>query len=128
MNRRDFMKGILAAACAPAIVKAENIMRINPRIIVPRDIATLAIMNSHGDILGCAPLELRRYSGGIELVQEPGKINLDGLDINIDKCGVAEYLGIRIPGFERQLIPVKLNQNRVIEDMTVQMVGDLVIS
>ena len=30
MNRRGFLKGILAAAMAPAIVKAENLMKIAP--------------------------------------------------------------------------------------------------
>lgn len=31
MNRRDFMKGILAACMAPAVVRAESLMHINPR-------------------------------------------------------------------------------------------------
>lgn len=35
MNRRDFMKGILAAGMAPAIVRAESLMPINSRILVP---------------------------------------------------------------------------------------------
>ncbi len=35
MNRRDFMKGILAAAVAPAFVRAESLMPINSRILVP---------------------------------------------------------------------------------------------
>lgn len=35
MNRRNFLQAMLAACAAPAIVKAENIMRINPRIITP---------------------------------------------------------------------------------------------
>lgn len=35
MKRRDFLKAMLACASAPAIVKANNIMRINPKIIMP---------------------------------------------------------------------------------------------
>ncbi len=35
MQRRSFMAAMLAAAAAPAIVRAGSIMRINPRIIVP---------------------------------------------------------------------------------------------
>lgn len=37
MKRRDFLKGILAAGVAPAVVKAENIMKIAvpPKILVP---------------------------------------------------------------------------------------------
>lgn len=31
MNRRGFLGGILAAACAPAIVRADSLMRIIPR-------------------------------------------------------------------------------------------------
>ena len=38
MNKRDFMKGILALGIAPAIVKAENLMRIaTPKIILYGD-------------------------------------------------------------------------------------------
>ena len=33
MNRRDFMKGILAAGIAPAICKAEWLMPVNSRIL-----------------------------------------------------------------------------------------------
>jgi hypothetical protein len=36
MHRRDFLKAMFAAAMAPAIVKAENIMRINSKILVPQ--------------------------------------------------------------------------------------------
>lgn len=38
MNRRGFLTGILAAACAPAIVRADSLMRIVPReaaIVLP---------------------------------------------------------------------------------------------
>lgn len=69
MDRRDFMKGILAAGVAPAIVKAENIMRINPQIIdtppskliLPpgvdlREVAELTIHSTDGRILGRVPL------------------------------------------------------------------------
>lgn len=35
MNRRGFLAGILAVGAAPAIVKAENIMRVSKRLIVP---------------------------------------------------------------------------------------------
>lgn len=39
MNRRGFLKAILAAGIAPAIVKAENIMRIQPqKIITPESV------------------------------------------------------------------------------------------
>jgi hypothetical protein len=42
MKRRDFLKGMLAASCAPAIVKAENIMRIavppEPAIVIGEDV------------------------------------------------------------------------------------------
>lgn len=31
MNRRSFLAGIFAAACAPAIVRADSLMRIVPR-------------------------------------------------------------------------------------------------
>lgn len=39
MNRRQFMQGILATACAPAIVRADSLMRIVARdttIVLPR--------------------------------------------------------------------------------------------
>ncbi|MGE0745283.1 MAG: hypothetical protein AB7K86_08550 [Rhodospirillales bacterium] len=35
MNRRNFMAGILAAATAPAFVRAGSLMRVDPRIVVP---------------------------------------------------------------------------------------------
>jgi hypothetical protein len=35
MNRRNFMAGILAACAAPAIVRVESLMVVNPTIIVP---------------------------------------------------------------------------------------------
>lgn len=39
MKRRDFIKGLGGLFLAPAIVKAENIMRINPvGVIMPRGI------------------------------------------------------------------------------------------
>ena len=38
MNRRNFLKGMLAAAAAPAIVKAENIMRVKPPEIIRQPI------------------------------------------------------------------------------------------
>ena len=47
MNRRDFMKGILAAGIAPAIVKAENLMRINPQLVdQARDLSHLKYARS----------------------------------------------------------------------------------
>ena len=73
MNRRDFMKGILAAGMAPAIVKAENIMRINPRglivqerkLIIPpgvdaAEVARLFIHANDGRILSQVPMQ---YAG-----------------------------------------------------------------
>ena len=38
MERRDFLKGMIVAAAAPAIVKAENIMRI----ATPREVRIVA--------------------------------------------------------------------------------------
>lgn len=35
ITRRGFLGAILAAGAAPAIVRAESIMRINPRLIAP---------------------------------------------------------------------------------------------
>lgn len=37
MNRRNFLAGIFAAACAPAIVRADSLMRIVPRgtVVLP---------------------------------------------------------------------------------------------
>lgn len=41
MNRRQFMQGILATACAPAIVRADSLMRIVARdttIVLPENL------------------------------------------------------------------------------------------
>jgi hypothetical protein len=35
MDRRGFLGGILALGAAPAIVRAESIMRISPQIVMP---------------------------------------------------------------------------------------------
>lgn len=35
MQRRGFLSAMLAAAAAPAFVRAGSLMRVNPRIIVP---------------------------------------------------------------------------------------------
>ena len=55
MNRRDFMKGILAAGMAPAICRAENLMQINSRVLVPRydlarDMWVLSVEDIHGNV------------------------------------------------------------------------------
>ena len=42
MNRRSFLSAILATACAPAIVRADSLMRI-----VPRDATFLPIPDRH---------------------------------------------------------------------------------
>ena len=50
MNRRSFLGSILAAAAAPAIVKAEALMRLAPqRVVVPAD--ALLGWNAGGDAL-----------------------------------------------------------------------------
>lgn len=36
MDKRSFMAAIFAASAAPAIVRAESIMRINPRIVASK--------------------------------------------------------------------------------------------
>ena len=58
MNRRDFMKGILAAGMAPAIVKAENIMRITPlerrNLWLPVS-GRIQIIGADGSVLGSEP-------------------------------------------------------------------------
>ncbi len=50
MNRRNFMAAILAGCAAPAIVKAGSIMRINPRIVAPRNVITVVAASVGGEI------------------------------------------------------------------------------
>jgi hypothetical protein len=73
MKRRDFLKAILATGMAPAIVKAENIMRIYvppekkiimpSALLTPEEITKEASMILQGSI-GISPLWVRDAKGG----------------------------------------------------------------
>lgn len=89
MNRRDFMKGILAVGMAPAIVKAENIMRINPdHLIVPKPVfagVDISSGQSRGTIvlLNNAGKALARMDIGFDWTEMLGKsINLDPMIVS----------------------------------------------
>ena len=45
MNRRDFLKAMSTLIATPAIVKADNIMRINPQILLPKKDIAIAESN-----------------------------------------------------------------------------------
>jgi hypothetical protein len=53
MERRDFLKGILAAGVAPAVVKAENLMKIYvpPEPDIYTNIVTIGEMSDNPDII-----------------------------------------------------------------------------
>lgn len=46
MNRRGFLAGILAAGAAPAIVRAEILMPLAPRIWVPAPLGVRGFVNA----------------------------------------------------------------------------------
>ena len=90
MNRRDFLKGmagILAAASAPAIVHAANIMPVRPLksgILVPAidigvsdySVARLVMYDINGKILGMSdPIEHWATQGGTAPVRESGVLD-----------------------------------------------------
>ena len=66
MNRRGFLGSILAACAAPAIVRADSLMRIVPR---ETEVITLAGDLIHGEI---GHLEGMRYVGSV-----PGSLSMD---------------------------------------------------
>lgn len=58
MDRRGFLRGILAAAAAPAIVRAGSLMRINPTLVPPPPLAPLFTCEI-GEISGFRFIESR---------------------------------------------------------------------
>lgn len=71
MNRRGFLGSILAAAAAPAVVKAASIMRINPDRIVTQRYAGY-------------PLEMQYHKDAdFQFVQVQATIEIDSYDPNI---------------------------------------------
>jgi hypothetical protein len=91
MNRRDFMKGILAAGMAPAIVKAENIMRINPRILtmdnnwgadfVP-DRSVAVLYDPYKRIIGWAPINQNKTFHEMRMAMLDGTIKASDLEVS----------------------------------------------
>jgi len=120
MNRRDFMKGILAAAMAPAIVKAENIMRINPRILtrdnnwgadfVP-DRSVAVLYDQHRDIIGWAPIDQKKTFHEMRMAMLDGSIKPSDLEISefnfhAQKSGIATRMELVDRAGEKKDLPV----------------------
>lgn len=88
MNRRDFMRGILATCAAPAIVRAESLMPVNSRILIPRR-----------DILLTGPSFLFLDNSGRILARCPIDIETGLLRSSIiEQCGLATSFEIRKDG------------------------------
>jgi hypothetical protein len=107
------MKGILVSGMAPAIVKAENIMRINPqriidtpptKLIIPpgagidlREVAELFIHSADGRILGRVPLgyDGAPYREGDDLTIRQMLKPLG--DMVIQETGLATHMVMEMP-------------------------------
>jgi hypothetical protein len=50
MHRRTFLKNAIILCSAPAVVRAESIMRINPELILPPKLMTIITEKKHPDI------------------------------------------------------------------------------
>ena len=62
MLRRSFLKGILLAGMAPAIVKAGSLMRINPEIIIaPANLDLKAFAEAADEFSGNKMLTIEEY-------------------------------------------------------------------
>lgn len=61
MNRRGFLGAMLAACAAPAIVRAESIMRIAAPEIIVSDVA--AIVSQYEALYGFTAMEIGRIEG-----------------------------------------------------------------
>lgn len=120
MNRRDFMKGILAAGMAPAIVKAENIMRINPRILtrdnnwgadfVP-DRSVAVLYDQHQEIIGWAPIDQKKTFAEMRMAMLDGSIKLSDLEVpgfsfHAKRSGIATRMALVDSAGEAKVLPV----------------------
>lgn len=77
MNRRGFLGSILAAAAAPAIVRAESLMRLPAPVVVADRMASFVIGGGTGLVLGDV-ITIAGVSGSfvINAISDGGVVNV----------------------------------------------------